>query len=143
MFSNQMNRPMRLTPQRALILKLLKNSTNHPSAENIYDMAKKEFPAISFKTVYNTLSLFARQKTIRELVIDPTKKRYCPVKAPHHHITCTECNKVVDVFVDLSVNLPKKQAAGFNIGGSYIFFYGVCSACIKAATARGQKANAD
>ncbi|MCK5426958.1 MAG: transcriptional repressor, partial [Thermodesulfovibrionia bacterium] len=46
---------IKLTPQRIAILNYLSGITTHPSAEQIYKAVSKEFPTMSFATVYNTL----------------------------------------------------------------------------------------
>ena len=47
----------RLTPQRLAMLKILAKSKGHPSAEQIYDQIRADFPTTSLATIYKTLSL--------------------------------------------------------------------------------------
>jgi Fur family peroxide stress response transcriptional regulator len=121
--------PFRLTPQRMMILRLLKEDSSHPDAEDIFKKVKQEYPCVSLKTVYNTLELLNEKHLIQELVIEPRKKRYCPDPAPHHHIFCTSCKKVVDVFQYIPVRLEKKRAMGFTIVSNQITFRGICPDC--------------
>jgi Fur family transcriptional regulator, peroxide stress response regulator len=121
--------PFRLTPQRMMILRLLKGDTSHPNAEDIFNKVRVEYPHMSLKTVYNTLELLNERNIIQELVIEPRIKRYCPNPAPHHHLFCTSCKKVVDVFQDIPINFEKKQFMGFRIDSSQITFRGVCPDC--------------
>jgi len=123
------NVPFRLTPQRMMILRLLKEDTTHPNAEEIFNNVRVEYPHVSLKTVYNTLDLLNENHMIQELVIEPRIKRYCPNPAPHHHLYCTSCKKVVDVFQDIPVRLEKKQFMGFRIDSNQITFRGVCPDC--------------
>jgi Fur family peroxide stress response transcriptional regulator len=121
--------PFRLTPQRMMILRLLKVDTRHPNAEDIFNKVRVEYPNISLKTVYNTLDLLNENHIIQELAIESRIKRYCPNPAPHHHLFCTSCKKVVDVFQDIPVRLEKKHFRGFRIDSNQITFRGVCPAC--------------
>ena len=121
--------PFRLTPQRMLILKLLKKDKTHPSADGIYKMARKHFPNISYKTVYNTLQVLQDNGLIQELIVEHKKKRYCPDPRPHNHIICTECKKIVDIHLKLNTRLHEKHAEGFRITGSNITFLGICPEC--------------
>ena len=121
--------PFRLTPQRMMILRLLKKDTSHPNAEDVFHKVRVEYPNVSLKTVYNTLDLLHENHIIQELVIEPRIKRYCPNPAPHHHLFCTSCKKVVDVFQDIPVNVEKKQFKGFRIDNNQITFRGVCPDC--------------
>ena len=119
----------RLTPQRMMILRLLKEDTSHPNAEDIFNKVREEYPNVSLKTVYNTLDLLSENHIIQELVIEPRIKRYCPNPAPHHHLFCTSCRKVVDVFQDIPVRLEKKKLMGFRIDSNQISFRGLCPDC--------------
>jgi len=121
--------PFRLTPQRLMILRLLEKDTSHPNAEDIFNKVRVEYPNLSLKTVYNTLDLLNENHIIQELVIEPRIKRYCPNPAPHHHLFCTSCKKVVDVFQNIPVRLEKNQVMGFRIDSNQITFRGVCEDC--------------
>jgi len=47
---------------RLKIFEYLINERTHPTADEIYEVLKKEIPAISRATVYNTLRLFLENK---------------------------------------------------------------------------------
>jgi Fur family peroxide stress response transcriptional regulator len=98
---------LKVTPQRQGILKLFNGNRTHPSAESIYHEILKEYPRISFATVYNALSKLAKAGRIQELDIDPSKKRFDPCLAPHSYFHCKVCGEVFDVVHDtpLLVNI--------------------------------------
>lgn len=129
---------IRVTPQRSAIMEILKSSKGHPSAEDIYKKIRRKHPNVSFKTVYNTLDLLTKREEIQELVIDRKKKRYCPDPRPHHHISCTDCGNIVDVFWDVSINLPEEKKEGYLIKGNSLTFYGICPACAGKTEAAGR-----
>ena len=76
---------IKMTPQRAAILKYLEGNTSHPSAEAIFDAVRKQYPMISFTTVYNTLQTLKDLDRVWELNIDDERKRYDPNVMLHHH----------------------------------------------------------
>lgn len=119
------------TPQRLAILDYLDGNTSHPSAEDIYRTVSKEHQSMSFATVYNTLNTLAKAGTLRELTIDPERKRYDPDTSQHHHLICLVCGRIVDVPEGVTVDLPEALAHDFAILGSHIEFYGHCPACKK------------
>jgi Fur family transcriptional regulator, peroxide stress response regulator len=92
---------LKVTPQRQSILRLLDGNKNHPSADNIYSEVLKEYPAISFATVYNTLSKLCSLGKIQELDVDPGRKRFDPCTTPHAHFYCRACGNVFDVVCDI------------------------------------------
>ncbi len=120
---------IKLTPQRLAILGYLEGNKSHPSAEDIYKSVSKEFPTMSFATVYNTLEALKNKNNILELKIDPAKKRYDPEISPHHHLICKDCKTIVDIFNDFNLDLSPDLTDGFDITGNHIEFFGKCSNC--------------
>jgi Fe2+ or Zn2+ uptake regulation protein len=59
----------RNTRQKAVVYQIVKSSHDHPTAEKIYERAKKEIPKISLGTVYRILKELAEEGKIREIVI--------------------------------------------------------------------------
>jgi Fur family peroxide stress response transcriptional regulator len=119
------------TPQRLAILDYLDGNTSHPSAEDIFRVVSKRYQSMSFATVYNTLNTLTKSGALRELTIDPQRKRYDPDTSRHHHLICVLCSKIVDVPESISVELPKESSEQFTLLGSHVQFYGHCAACKK------------
>ncbi len=120
---------LKLTPQRLAILDYLKDNTEHPSAEDIYKSVSRNYPTMSFATVYNTLEAIRKKGGVLELKIDPTKKRFDPNTKPHHHLMCIKCKRIVDIHGDYDLQVSVDKRDGFEIIGNHIEFYGICPAC--------------
>jgi Fur family peroxide stress response transcriptional regulator len=120
---------LKLTPQRLAILDFLEGNKRHPSAEEIFAAISKNFPTMSFATVYNTLDALRRKGEVRELTIDPGKKRFDPDTSPHHHLICVKCRRIADIFTDYELPVSDAERAGFDLVGNHIEFYGVCPEC--------------
>ena len=131
--SKYKDKGIRLTPQRIAILKFLEGNTDHPAAEDIYRKVRRRYPTISFATVYNTLQTLTEKGDLLEITIDPTRRHYDPNTTPHHHIVCTDCNEIMDVFVDYSdvLTLPSHVLREFKPVENHVDFYGVCRKCQK------------
>ncbi len=119
------------TPQRLAILDYLGENTSHPSADDIYRAVSRKYHSMSFATVYNTLNRLASAGAVRELTIDPDRKRYDPNTGPHNHLICISCKKILDVPGEIPVALPRGAAQDFSIIGNHVEFYGRCAACRK------------
>jgi Fur family transcriptional regulator, peroxide stress response regulator len=119
----------RLTPQRLAILEFLANNKEHPAASEIYEAVSKKFPTMSLATVYNTLKALKKKENVLELAIDPDKKRFDPDTARHHHLICTVCRRIVDVYSDFTLELSKEEQHDFEITGNHVDFYGICPRC--------------
>ena len=120
---------IKLTPQRLAILSFLEGNKSHPSAEDIYKVVSKQFPTMSFATVYNTIEALKEKGNISELKIDPGKKRYDPDINPHHHLICLSCKSITDIFESFKLSVSDKLPEGFNLLGNHIEFYGHCQEC--------------
>ena len=117
------------TPQRLAILDYLEGNTSHPSAEEIYRAVSIRYRSLSVATVYNTLNSLTKSGALRELTIDPERKRYDPDTSRHHHLMCVLCRKIVDIPEGIAVDLPGDMAREFTLLGNHISFYGHCSRC--------------
>jgi Fur family peroxide stress response transcriptional regulator len=109
----------------------LNGNKTHPSAEDIYKAVQKQFPTMSFATVYNTMEALKHKGNIRELKIDPNKKRYDPDSTKHHHLICLKCKNIVDIHKDFKLDLSAVMTKHFSILGNSIEFYGICRKCKK------------
>jgi Fur family peroxide stress response transcriptional regulator len=124
---------LKVTPQRQAILRLLDGNKTHPSADTIYREVLKEYPGLSFATVYNTMSKLAKAGKIQELDIDPNKKRFDPCTALHYHFYCKACGEVFDVACDSILvtldHLEAKAIDGHQVDTIQLNFKGVCKDC--------------
>lgn len=121
----------KITPQRLGIFKILENNLEHPSAEDIFAKIKKTYPTISFTTVYKTLDILERMGEILKITIDDERKHYDPNTETHHHIICTECNKISDVDADsVSPQLSDEILEEFTPVRYHVSFYGTCKNCL-------------
>jgi Fur family peroxide stress response transcriptional regulator len=121
----------KLTPQRIAILDYLKDNKDHPSAEDIYKAVSKNYPTMSFATVYNTLDEIRKKGGVLELTIDPTNKRFDPNTKRHHHLICLHCKRIIDIDEAYDLQVPADKRGDFEIIGNHVEFYGICPACKK------------
>jgi Fur family peroxide stress response transcriptional regulator len=120
---------LKLTPQRLSILAFLEGNKDHPTAEEIYRHISRKFSTMSFATVYKTLETLKQQGRLTEITIDPEKRHFDPNTERHHHIICSKCKRIADIFVTFDLTLPEKDVQGFEITGSHVEFYGLCPKC--------------
>lgn len=122
---------IKVTPQRIAIYKELASTDQHPSTETIYKKIKDYYPNISLSTVYRTLETFEKLGLISVVNVLYNAARYDANLDPHHHIVCTECKKVEDVY-DESLNnldISNKTLGDYQVEGYSILLSGVCTSC--------------
>jgi Fur family ferric uptake transcriptional regulator/Fur family peroxide stress response transcriptional regulator len=128
-----MQKKMRMTKQKKIILDILQNTKCHPTADWIYQEARKILPEISLGTVYRNLRILKEQGKILELNYGSTFSRYDGNSSNHYHFVCQKCGKVFDVdmdridYIENEVN-KKLDAVVIN---HRLEFYGICKDCKK------------
>jgi Fur family peroxide stress response transcriptional regulator len=132
------SRGIRLTPQRQVILQFLKETEEHPTAEQVYQKIGEQFPGISLATVYNTLNMLKELGVIREMSYGDMSSRYDGNDTEHAHLVCESCNHVIDIMCPPQEMLATPDIAqhGFKIHSYRLEYYGACPACQSAQVAK-------
>ena len=128
----------RMTKQRAVILEALREVTSHPTADEIYGMVRKKLPRISLGTVYRNLDLLTSSGEIACLNRAGVQKRFDGNMCRHHHVRCSSCGKVGDVYAPVSLPSMTASVPGFSIFDVEVEFVGLCDDCRMSS---GQKAS--
>lgn len=129
---------LKITPQRQAIFRVLHGSTVHPTAEAVFDTVREEIPAISLRTVYQTLNDLAAMGEIHAVDLGTGSARFDPHTGHHHHLVCEVCGRVHDVDVELpGVPVPDADAFGFTVTTTEIVFRGRCRDCAAADDGAG------
>ncbi len=126
------SRDFRITPQRLAVLRILAASQDHPSAEQIFEKVKTEFPTTSLATIYKTIALLKSLHEVLELGFPDGGNRYDGNKPfPHPHVVCTRCGKIMDPELMSLDGLKDEitQKTGFSIQHHRLDFFGVCQEC--------------
>ncbi len=125
-------RHCRMTPQRIALLRLLAASEGHPSAAQLYDQIRAQFPTTSLATVYKTLTLLDDAGEVLELGFGDDCSRYDGNRPyPHPHLICLRCRRIVDAGPGLADSLARDvaQDSGFQVVSHRLDFYGLCPDC--------------
>jgi len=129
MINKLKNLRLKLTPQRLAILNLLEGNTKHPSAEEIYNQLKPQYPSLSLATVYNTLEILTKAGELQEIRIKADKRHFDPNPAPHGHFLCRSCQSIYDLDAGpLEIQTPF-TIKGYLVEEYTLYFYGICPRC--------------
>lgn len=123
---------IRKTKQRDLILKVLRSTDTHPTADWIYEQVKKEMPNISLGTVYRNLGKLAKSGEIMELSFGSKYSRFDGNADDHYHFICTSCEKVIDIKgcpVDKDLEKCVEENNDVKVFFHKSLFYGLCADC--------------
>jgi Fur family peroxide stress response transcriptional regulator len=125
-------RGFRLTPQRVALVRLLAVSEGHPSAAQLYEQLKPQYPTMSLATVYKTLNLLKDLDEVLELGFWDDDGRYDGKRPyPHPHLICIRCRTIIDPKIALAEDMAQQvaQLSDYRIVSHRLDFYGVCPTC--------------
>ncbi len=123
---------LRMTNQREMILRELKKSKGHLTADELYERVKKFMPRISLATVYRNLEILSDVNMIRKLEISGRQKRFDSVLEEHDHIYCVQCQRIDNLSIEPGhIDLAMNETKGYTITGRRLEVTGLCPACQK------------
>jgi len=130
----------RNTRQREIILSILRSTRSHPTADWIYEEAKKEIPHISKGTVYRNLRVLQENGQVSELNLGGAESRFEARQQNHYHFRCERCGRVIDVDEPVDTELDRKVAGrtGLKISYHQLEFRGLCQDCQREQRGRGE-----
>lgn len=122
---------MKYSKQRETILQIVKNSDKHPTAEMVYEEAKKNIPNISLGTVYRNLNNLYEYGYIKHITVPNDSDRFDKTLLDHHHLYCLGCNKVFDIPTNSLKLLDEivSNNTGFKVITHNLVFEGYCHEC--------------
>jgi Fe2+ or Zn2+ uptake regulation protein len=128
---------LKLTPQRIAIVRLFANDLSHPTAQDLFERLQRDFPSMSFATVYNTLDTLAAAGLAGTVRLG-NAARFDPNTDAHHHAVCEECGAVSDIAASSLAPSPgavrtlEKVAPGFAVKSVERIYRGLCARCAKS-----------
>ena len=119
--------------KREAILNALKKTDTHPTAEELYNSIKKDFPDISIATVYRNLNLFCETGEAVSVGVINGYERFDANIDHHGHFLCKNCGLVKDIEVSFNTDSLYKQIISeynIEIDSHDLIFHGKCNHCI-------------
>ena len=101
----------RLTPQRLIVLEVIKRSGKHLTAQEIHAAVLPHQPYVNIATVYRTLQWLQDVGLVAPIAVGSGAVRYEYTSgAVHHHLICQECGQEQEIGDDiLDVHVPVRE----------------------------------
>ncbi len=124
---------LQVTAQRLAVLKAVSRRP-HATADVVAEDVRAAIGAISRQAVYDALGTLAQKGIIRRIQPAGSPALYEDrVGDNHHHLTCRNCGRTVDV--DCAVGdtpcLTAADSAGFVIDEAEVIYWGTCPDCLR------------
>jgi Fe2+ or Zn2+ uptake regulation protein len=132
------DRGMRVTAQRVLVHRALRELDRHVTAEELLAAVGERLPNVSLPTIYSTLELLEQLGMVRRIE-GGHAARFDPRTDPHHHLSCTRCGALQDLEAPLDARrlLQAARDSGFEDERIDAVVRGRCRACSAAERAQG------
>lgn len=123
----------KLTNARLTVLAALEASGGHLTSTDVLDRVNALDPSIGRASVFRTLDLFTQLSLIRPTYIDSsvTPTYVFMPNGHHHHIICTNCNRVIE-FEQCGLDKLRQELEKnlhVHLTGHLLEFYGLCDSC--------------
>jgi Fe2+ or Zn2+ uptake regulation protein len=126
------NKGNKMSKQRQVVLQVVTNSCDHPTAETVLFRCKEIMPSINIATVYRNLGALVKQGLINKISQDEGD-RFDKTLHSHAHFKCLNCGALTDL-LEIDVESIKSQVEikyNLKIGSSSVLFDGVCDNCLR------------
>jgi Fur family ferric uptake transcriptional regulator len=128
----------RPTPQRLMILSILRHREGHLTAAEILDEVRKEHPYVDISTIYRTMSALKELRLVSETDVG-TGERYYEWRpgGSHHHMICRKCGVELSFESKYLEDIAARLLAdyGFQAEMDHLAIFGLCRDCRDAGGA--------
>ncbi len=83
--------------QRVAVAEYVLQTDQHPSADEVWNRVKENFPYISRATVYNTLNLLVEKGLLKALTLAEGRTVFDPNMQHHHHLIDDDSGEICDI----------------------------------------------
>ena len=122
-----------LTKQRQCVLRVIRDSEKHLTANEVFEEARSVLPGISFATVYNSLRYLLTEGLIGEIRLGLDAHRYDRNVSRHDHAVCNACGAIVDLKLALPTHVFERanELTNFQAESIELTIRGRCPGCAK------------
>ncbi|AKG05119.1 MULTISPECIES: Fur family transcriptional regulator [Salimicrobium] len=118
------------TKQRERIIEIFASHDQYVPAKKILQDMQKEFPNISFDTVYRNLYLLSGENVLEATELEGEKhfRLSCGTGHHHHHFICTDCGKT-KLIEFCPMEKINEDLKGYDVESHKFEIYGKCPLC--------------
>ena len=122
----------RISKVRKNLVEYLASCQKPHSVPELLTTLKPRMQTLNKTSLYRELSFLKDQGIVQEIEFGEGKKRYEINDKHHHHVVCTQCDRVEDIPFDNEVLEHEKRIEknmSFRLMSHSLEFFGVCRSC--------------
>ena len=125
-------RGVRVTPQRAHVWRVLVESGEHFTAEEVWKRVRDTLPGLELSTVYRSLEALQAAGLVAESRLPEGPRVFEARPALHPHLVCESCGEISHPDPEIGRPLLETlstSSGGFEVREMHVVAKGVCSGC--------------
>jgi Fe2+ or Zn2+ uptake regulation protein len=121
----------KITPQRRAIIDAMLLADRPPTAKEVLDTVRHNFPDVGLDTVYRNLNLLSEIGCVIQINLKNSEtSRFEILKQHHHHLICLGCGEATCLEkCMLEKHMDTLKGLGYKIVGHAFEIYGYCPSC--------------
>lgn len=118
------------TSKRNQILELFANDERYLTARDLLDVMQKDYPRMSYDTVYRNLATFVSLGILEETELSGERhfRMQCESDHHHHHFICMDCGKIKEIPI-CPMDMLGAALPAYEIANHKFEIYGKCPEC--------------
>lgn len=131
------SRGLRVTGPRLIVYNALAHQGGHRSADEVAVSITAAGPSLPRTSVYNALKALVDAGLIDVVDAGPGTTLYEVRGESHHHFICRQCNALIDVPSDSTIDGSLlSEVPGATVESAQVILRGLCPECTQKAAAR-------
>ncbi len=119
------SRGYRVTQARTEVVEVLAKTHTPQSIQSLCEIVQ-----VDATSVYRTIAMLKKEGLVEEITTHSGIARYALSHGHHHHVVCTNCEKVVHVACGKEPKAPRMVEGFATILTHELTFYGLCRSCV-------------
>jgi Fe2+ or Zn2+ uptake regulation protein len=127
-------RGVRVTPQRAHIWRVLAESGEHFTAEEVWERVREALPGLELSTVYRSLEALQAVGLVAESRLPEGPRVFEARAVSHPHLVCESCGEISHPEPEVGRRLLEALDAGsggFEVHELHATARGICTGCAR------------
>lgn len=122
---------LKYTKKREKMIEVFINENRYLSARQVQEILTKEYPSLSYDTIYRNLYTYVSLNILEETELNGEKlfRFRCQTHSHHHHFICERCGRTKEIPI-CPMDYFEDQLKDCQITSHRFEIFGICDYCL-------------